>query len=136
MPATTTVTIHDETLSGERSEALTLDFLTERITVRELIRSRVYQEVQDHNRKKPETFRGLVQPTEAERTLNGTEYKLRDRRKDVDWKQQFARACDAFARNGFFVLVDERQVESLDEEIVLRADTRVSFVKLVPLVGG
>ena len=134
MPAT--LTIHDETASGQRTNSLSLDFLTERITVRELIRSRVYQEVQDYNQRKPETFRGLVQPTETEKTLNGSEFKPRDHKRDVDWKQQFEKACDAFSRNGFFILIDDRQAESLDEVIELRAGTEVSFVKLTPLVGG
>jgi len=34
------------------------------------------------------------------------------------------------------VLVDDRQAESLDEDIVVKPETRVSFLKLVPLVGG
>jgi len=128
-----TITIRDETLTGEPIAEHPLDLLTERVTVRELIRSRVYQEVQDYNRRQPETFQGLVQPTDAEQTLNG--FHVRDHRQ-IDWKKQFDRACDAFERNGFFVLVDQRQPESLDEEITVGPDTRVSFVKLVPLVGG
>jgi hypothetical protein len=128
-----TITIRDETLTGQSIAEYPLDLLTERVTVRELIRSRVYQEVQDYNRRKPETFRGLVQPTDAEQTLNG--FRVRDHR-EIDWKQQFERACDAFERNGFFVLVGDRQPDSLDEEITVTPDTRVSFVKLVPLVGG
>jgi hypothetical protein len=32
--------------------------------------------------------------------------------------------------------VDDRQVDTLDDEIALRPDTTVSFLKLVPLVGG
>ncbi len=46
-----TITIHDQTTAGTTSNELTLDILTETLTVRELIRSRVYQEVQDFNRK-------------------------------------------------------------------------------------
>jgi hypothetical protein len=34
------------------------------------------------------------------------------------------------------VLVGDRQPDSLDEEITVGPETRVSFVKLVPLVGG
>jgi hypothetical protein len=45
-----TLTIRDETLGGEGLSEWALDVLTERITIRELIRSRVYQEVQDFNR--------------------------------------------------------------------------------------
>ena len=128
-----TITVHDETLTGQSIGEYPIDLLTERVSVRELIRSRVYQEVQDYNRKQPETFRGLVQPSDAEQTLNG--YKVRKGR-EIDWHKQFDKACEAFERNGFFVLVDNRQPDSLDEEVTVTSGTRVSFVKLVPLVGG
>jgi len=120
------------TLSGE-GPVFVLDFLTERITVRELIRSRVYQEVKDYNTRQPEYFRGLVQPTEAEQTLNG--YKLRQPRQ-IDWEQQFENAIAAFQRNSFIILVDDEQVTELQEEIVIAPETSVTFLKLVPLVGG
>ncbi len=128
-----TLTIRDETVGGRMSHELTLDILTERLTVRELIRSRVYQEVDDYNRRRPETFAGLVQPTDAETTLNG--YKPKARR-TIQWKPQYEKACEAFERNGFFILIDDKQAENLEDEIVLRHDTKVSFVKLMPLVGG
>lgn len=131
MPAT--LTIHDETASGQKTNTLTLDCLTEHLTVRELIRARIYQEVQDYNLKQPEYFRGLVEPTNAEKVLNG--YKLKARRK-IDWQEQYQKALDAFERNGFFVLVGDRQAESLDQQFEVKVDTEVSFVKLVPLVGG
>lgn len=131
MPAT--LTIHDETTSGQKTNTFTLDCLTEKITVRELIRARIYQEVQDYNQKEPEYFRGLVEPTNAERVLNG--YKIKAKRK-IDWQEQYQRALEAFDRNGFFVLVGDRQADSLDQEFQVKVDTEVSFVKLVPLVGG
>lgn len=127
------LTIHDETLFGERKNALSLDFLNETITVRELIRERVYEEVRQHNALNAGTGRSLVQPTLAEEALNGKTSPLPRR---VDWEVQFRIALEAFERNGFFVLVDDRQVGSLDETIALRPTTQVSFVKLVPLVGG
>jgi hypothetical protein len=131
MPAI--LTIHDETATGQKTHTFTLDCLTERMSVRELIRARIYQEVQDYNQRQPEYFRGLVEPTAAERVLNG--YKLKGKRK-IDWKEQFERALEAFQRNGFFVLVGNRQAETLDEDFEVKVDTEVSFVKLVPLVGG
>ena len=131
--AAATLTVYDENAFGTKSNALTLDFLTERITVRELIRERVYEEVRQYNASKPEYFRGLVQPTDAEATLNG--YRIRERRK-VDWEKQYERAIESFRRNGFFVLVDDRQVDSLEDTIEVKPGTQVSFIKLVPLVGG
>ena len=131
-----TLTIRDETAAGEPVHEFPLEFPSERITVRELIRERVYQEVTDYNfrsRREGGVFRGLVQPTNTERTLNG--FKVpKDR--DIDWEAQCARAIDAFGQNGFFILVDDRQAEALDEAIVISPSTQVSFVKLTPLVGG
>lgn len=126
------VTIRDETATGSVTHELTLDVLDETTTVRELIRGRVYQEVDDHNRKlradassaPTRAFVGLVTPAPGRA------------KREVDWRDQFAKACEAFDRNGFFVLVDDRQAETLDEPIALRHDTRVSFVRLTPLVGG
>ena len=128
-----TLTIKDETTSGESVEALTLEFLTERITVRELIRSRVHQEVKDYNATRPDVFRGLVQPSDFEKTLNG--YKAPSRR-PIDWQKQFDKAISAFEANQVLILVDDRQTESLEQEIVLTPGTEVTFLRLVPLVGG
>ncbi len=130
---TATLTIRDETTTGDSFHEWTLELLTERITVRELIRSRVYQEVKDYNARQPETFNGLVQPTDAERSLNG--YRMKERRM-IDWQPQFDKAIDAFNRRGFLLLIGERQATGLEEEVVIQPGTVVSFVKLVPLVGG
>ena len=132
----TTLTIRDETtfdLGGDNDEGFALDVSAERITVRGLIRARVYREVREHNLRQPELFRGLVQPTGAERTLNG--FKVRRGRR-IDPERQFEGAIESFYRNGFIVLVNDRQVDGLDEEIEVRPDTTVVFLKLVPLVGG
>ncbi len=128
-----TVTVRDETTLGETTGDLTLEFLTERVTGREVIRSRVYQEVTEYNARRAGMFRGLVQPRDAERTREG--FQLRNPRR-IDWTEQYEAALAAFARNGFLLLVDDRQVTDLDAEIELRHDTDVSFLRLVPLVGG
>ena len=128
-----TLTIRDETVSGGVVNTFDLDFLTEEITVRELIERRVYEEVQAYNTSRPQVFNGLVQPADAEATLNG--YRMRERRR-IDWHRQRDLAVDAFTRNGFFILVGDRQAERLDERIRLDLGTEVTFVKLVPLVGG
>lgn len=130
-----TLTIRDETTFSFGSEGggFTLDVPTERVTVRELIRTRVYAEVRDYNLRRPEFFRGLIQPSDAERTLNG--FRLRRARK-IDAEVQFEKAVELFYRNGFLVLVDDRQVEELEDEIETGPETTVTFLKLVPLVGG
>jgi hypothetical protein len=128
-----TLTIRDETLSGEPLREWALEVAAEKMTVRELIRSRVYQEVQDYNLRCGPVFQGLVQPEEAEKALNG--WKLR-RPRPLDWKRQFDRAVEAFEKNQVLILVNDRQAESLDEEFAIGPQTRVSFLRLTPLVGG
>jgi hypothetical protein len=129
----TALTIHDEGTSGGRIRSFKLQLASERISVRELIERRVAQEVEEYNRAQPEYFQGLVQPRDAERVLNG--YRLREKRM-LDAREQCAKAVEAFERAGFFLLVDDRQLDRLDDVIAVRPDTEVRFVKLVPLVGG
>ena len=131
----TTLEVYDESTSGKLSDPIVLEFLTSEITIRELIRERVYQEVQDYNleRAKQPVFRGLVQPTDAEQTLNG--YKLKTERQ-IEWQPQFDKAVEAFEAGSILLLINDRQAESLDEQVTIDPSTKVSFLKLVPLMGG
>jgi hypothetical protein len=125
--------IWDELIPGQRSSALAITVQHTRLTARDLIRSRVHQEVERYNQCLPEVFQGLVQPEESEQILNG--FRLKTRR-PLDGEVQFQRACASFERNGFLLLVNGQQVADLDQHIELKADSKVQFVKLVPLVGG
>jgi hypothetical protein len=128
-----TLTIKDETPGGKTINELLVSFDNELVTVRDIITARVTAEVQAYNSKMPAYFTGLVQPGEAERTLNG--FRLKEKRK-VDAEQQCAAALAAFEKNGFFLLIDNIQSESLDQMVVINSKTLVSFIKLTPLVGG
>ncbi|UQI45835.1 hypothetical protein M1P56_16455 [Streptomyces sp. HU2014] len=123
----------DETTAGDRNEARTLDIAEERLTLREVIRRRVFEEVADYQAREPAGFRGLIRPTEAELLLNGPKAPGGRR---LDPQRCYERAVAAFARNGFLVLVGDRQVEELDEELDLPSGTEITFLKLVALVGG
>ena len=127
------MTIRDDVRPGRAAHELVLEDIPSTITLRDLVRTRVREEVAKANANRGREFRTLVQPQDAEVTLNG--FRLRHDR-TIDWEKQAAKAEEAFARNGFFVLVDGRQAEDLDEELELTADSQVRFVKLTPLVGG
>jgi hypothetical protein len=131
-----TIKIKDEfsfNFDGANDYFMTLDFASKFVTPRQIIRERIFREVQNYNEKTPEVFNGLVQPTGAERILNG--FKMRERKK-IDAQQQYKHAVEAFERNGFIMLVDDLQIETLDEQIEIEPDMEISFLKLVPLVGG
>ncbi|WP_430815531.1 hypothetical protein [Carboxylicivirga sp. RSCT41] len=127
------LTITDETFTGEVIHKQEIEFETEVVTVQEIIEKRVIQEVEKYNSKAHDKFKGLVEPTQTEKTLNARQPK---QRKLVDSEKQVYVALDAFKKNGFFVLVDNLQVDSLEQQVQLKAQTIVSFVKLTPLIGG
>jgi hypothetical protein len=127
------LTILDETASGSILHRLELEINQEILTVGELIARRVHDEVSAYNARQTGTFQGLVQPTESEKVLNG--YRVRPSHL-IDAEQQVYRALEAFQQNGFFVLVNNRQAESLDEQVWLGEGATASFLKLTPLVGG
>ena len=128
-----TLSIKDENLSGKILQEMKIGFDSEIVSVKDIIEERVKHEVENYNKKLPEYFNGLIEPTDAERTLNG--YKLRSK-KLIDAEKQMYVALDAFQKNGFFILVDNQQCTSLDQTLKLESNTRISFVKLTPLVGG
>lgn len=131
---TKTLTINDESVAGVVLHQILIDIESEIITVEELIKLRVSHEVELFNKQsKSHHFSGLVQPSDTEVTLNG--YKLKKKRQ-VDAEKQSYIAMKAFQENGFFILVDNMQVEDLKHEIHLDENTAVSFVRLTPLVGG
>ena len=127
------LTILDETASGSIISRLEMEITQEMLTVREVIERRVHDEVTAYNQRQSGVFNGLVQPTDSERVLNG--YKMRPA-KLIDAEKQVYRALEAFQQNGFFLLINDRQVESLDDEVWLGTGATASFVKLTPLVGG
>ena len=128
-----TITINDESAVGKILNQISLQVESETMTVEELIRLRVETEVNKYNAGSDEYYNGLVAPSEAERTLNG--YKMREK-KQIDAEKQVYIALKSFQQNGFFMLVDNRQIENLHDTLYIGDDTTLSFVKLTPLIGG
>lgn len=131
-----TLRICDERLPGVGpAEQPELSGLPDVITVEELIRWRVREEVARHNAHGTARFTGLVQPSATEREFNA-QVRPDPSRKPVSWEQQADIAVKGFERNAFFVMVDNQQVCDLSDEIDVLKATEATFIKLVPLVGG
>ncbi len=129
----TSVTIKDASPTGKVSHQRKLSVPSSVLTVEELIKIRVFQEVKSYNEQMPDYINSLVQPSQEEKILNGIKVKAR---RQIDAEQQYYLALDFFQKNGFFILVDDRQVSELQTKIVVKEDTEISFIKLTPLVGG
>lgn len=130
-----TIVFQDETVSGDILRTIEIMVENEMMMVRDLIAARVRKEVETYNAQAQEYFQGLIQPSDAEATLNGYTYKMRNKR-FVDPEKQVFVAWDAFQKNRFFIMIDNKQVADLDEAILVEASTKVSFLRLMPLVGG
>jgi len=129
----TIVNITDKVGLGKVVQEFEISLPGETVSVRDLIEARIRQEVADYNDRLPDYYMGLVQPADAEKALNG--FRMKDRKK-IDAEKQVYIALDAFQKNAYFILVDNKQVESLEQQVQISSNTRVSFVKLTPLVGG
>ena len=134
-----TLLIRDETAGGSAGEAWPMQVPAERMTVRELIRERVYQEVRDAKvraaadqssggKRSP---KGDFDPEAAHRRQT-----LVRAGQSTDWREHDRLAAEAFEAGGFVVLVGDRQAESLNETIEVGPSSEVTFLKLTPLVGG
>lgn len=123
----------DKSTDGKLYRETALELVSSRTSLREILEKRIKQEVDKHNHGNLEVFSGFVQPTDTEAKLNG--FKMRKPRR-VSYEEQLELAIESFSSNGFFALLDDVQVEDLDSPITLRQDSRVTFIKLVPLVGG
>ena len=125
--------IKDETFTGDILNQIEIDVANELTTVKDIIAGRVTAEVERYNNKSTEYFQGLIQPSDTEKTLNGYKFK---KKRLIDAEKQVYIALDHFQNNGYFVLIDNIQAETLDQEVLVDKDTSVSFVKLTALVGG
>ncbi|KAA2243171.1 hypothetical protein F0L74_11695 [Chitinophaga agrisoli] len=127
------ILIRDKSLTGKVAQEFELELEASTITVRELIRSRVHQEVNIFNSNRSVPYMGLVEPGAKELLLNPARSNgLRQQ----DPVKQAEIALKAFDNNGFLLLVDNKQCTDLNDEINLQPDTTISFIKLTPLVGG
>jgi hypothetical protein len=114
------------------------------ITVRELIGVRVDLELEAHHDREADV-RSRTTPgiSNRELQLNGANKALRP---------SLFRACgggespardrmievaeQGFLRNRFFILLDDRQAEHLDDKVELDKTGEVTFLLLTPLQGG
>jgi hypothetical protein len=130
--------IIDEAPGGPRRFVREMRLVSERITMRELMQRRIEDEVAEINAGLKEPF-PLVVPTMWEQRLNGRTGKppaVRGSHERVDAGKQLAAAIEAFGKGRIVVIVGDRQVSDLDAPLTLTPGTEVTFLKLVPLVGG
>jgi hypothetical protein len=109
------------------------------LTLRELIDRVVHAEVAAFGERQAERrlTRFLSERELQEQAGRGrVDFGGRDLHQPVDADAAVGVALESFEDGLYFVVIDGRQYESLDEQVVVGADSRVTFLRLVPLAGG
>ena len=125
-----TITTHIFGLpSGHRTVPVSVTLPATGLRVRDLIARKIEQEFSEcAARQRPslsgEAFSSAELLGAAPLALHG------DARGEVDRAQQ------AFAARAFMVVIDNRRFCDSDEVVVVNPDTRVEFIKILPMVGG
>jgi hypothetical protein len=114
----------------ESGDSLTLRDLITRIVLHEVEAFRARQEERRLTR--------IISRAEIERGVAAGKIDMggRDLQQEVDPQQAVGAALLAFEDGFYFVFLDGSQQKSLDQTVFVRPDSQVTFVRLVPLVGG
>lgn len=121
----------------ERRLAGELRLASQRTSARAIITERVAQEVALLNARAQVshgTRSFLVAPGPEEKALNPLLPRRPARR--LDPAAETERACAAFAKRRFILLVDDVQLDGLDDEVGFGEASEVIFLHLSPLKGG
>ena len=109
------------------------------LTLRDLLTRIVREEVRAFRERRSERrfVHALTERQIAEAAARGkVEMGGREDEPDADPEQAVAAALLAFEDGLYYVFVDDEHKQSLDETVRLRAESRVTFLRLVALAGG
>jgi hypothetical protein len=119
-----------------------LDILDQDITVAELIRRTVEEQIREllvSYKLEAEQARHALNRlylTEQEIQAQAVTGAIRSVPLQIDGAAEVRRAQRAFEKGSYLLVVDGRRVQRLDERLTFRPGCRVTFLRLTPLIGG
>ncbi len=118
----------------EHQESCVVLFFRRKLPLREIVAEKVRTEVQKatKSRKEYASTRYLVEE-ELSWTRNGA---MEAPKPKIDPEHEVLRAWEAFLARRYFIYIDGARREDLDEVITLAPETKIQFVRIMPLVGG
>ncbi|HLE30569.1 MAG TPA: hypothetical protein VI793_20775 [Anaerolineales bacterium] len=141
----TTITVEGKLLGQKRplftdwAVTLPADSGRDHLRLRDLIVHVVLEEVRAFQQRQEERrLARILTKGEIEQAIVQGKVDMgeRDSKQKVDPQAAVETALQAFEDGLYYVFVDGEQVQSLDHEVTVRADTRVTFIRLVALAGG
>lgn len=109
------------------------------LTLRDLLVSVITREVEAFNeRQEQRLILHILKPDDiAAGVVRGKiDMGGHDEAQVASVEDAVAAALQAFADRLYLVFLDGRQVEALDEEVAVHDESHLTFVRLVPLIGG
>jgi hypothetical protein len=142
----TVLEIYDERRAGAKRELRhRLGLPADRITAPDLIRCRTETGVAIHHAVERARFNGETAAYDANPDAPnewpvtpgpGLNLKIPGSATLIESEPLIAVALETFTRNGFFMISDGRQIADLDEVLTIEHESALTFLRLVPLVGG
>jgi hypothetical protein len=151
-----TLEVHTKTIGSIKAEGpefLTLNVLEERLTVAELIQRTVEEGIREEAVRRMKSMPNIqatfLSPQASKRGyLTEEEIAAQQQRGKIhfpnqhdgismpDAKTQVQKALRAFQVGTYIVLINDKRIKTLDEEIIFSPTTSIQFLRLTPLVGG
>ena len=128
--------------------AVTLDLLNETLTVAQLIEATVEEQIRDlqvtrkldAERAAQVLNRQYMTHEEIDQAAQSGSIRLPNLKtpkpRAIDTASEIEKAKRAFTRKTVLIVVDSDQPEHLTDTITLTSTSKVTFVRLTPLVGG
>ena len=111
----------------------------ERLKLRDLITRVVIEEVEAfHKRLQERRLAFILSSKEIEqgRIKGKIDSGERDLQQQVDPESAVGTALQAFEDGLYYVFVDDVQKTELDQELYLKSESKITFIRLVALAGG
>lgn len=111
----------------------------DRLKLRDLITRVVIEEVIAFQKRQQERrLAFILSPADIEqgREKGKIDSGERDLKQEVDAEIAVGTALQAFEDGLYFVFVDDVQQTQLDQEIYLKSESKITFIRLVALAGG
>jgi hypothetical protein len=124
----------DQVLGAAKSAGPQLSFPRDRISAREIVRSRVLMEIDHYNRSaSADHALTLLFPAKEEHALNGPR-RLQPR--PLNAERQIEVALEAVRKGRIVIMFNGVQVSDIDAPLLVTPVSEARFLQLVPLVGG
>jgi hypothetical protein len=138
-----TITVEARTIGqknpSDTSWEIFINQIQVRYTLRELIASVLQEEVNSYNQKYHQNRLSSVlsfDEIEQGKADGRIGFSAKSSYPIIDSQKEVEKAVKAFQLGHYYIFVDDVQANDLDDELVLKSNSKVVFIRLTPLRGG